>query len=73
MAQSFSPASPVSQATEGKRKITGPMLASKGAQIIGHGRAWVPTGRHRLTNEQRADMAWAHWVDNDNDAGPADS
>ena len=60
MAQSFSPANLVSQATAGNRKITEPMFASKGAQIIGHGRVRVPTHRYRHSCEQRADMARTH-------------
>jgi endonuclease G len=59
MARSLSPANLVSQATEGQRKITAPMFASKGAQLIGHGRVWMPAHRYRLACEQRADKAWA--------------
>jgi endonuclease G len=39
-----------------------------GAQVIGKGRVWVPTQLYKLVYDAGANRAWAHWVENDNEA-----
>jgi endonuclease G len=48
--------------------FTGPVHPTTGAQVIGKGRVWVPAQLYKLVYDQQANRAWAHWVENDNDA-----
>ena len=48
--------------------FTGPVYPDSGSQVIGHGRVWVPSHLYKLVYDAGANRAWAHWVDNDNEA-----
>lgn len=50
--------------------FTGPVFDASGAQVIGPGRVWVPHYLYKLVYDQSANRAWAHWVENTNDARP---
>jgi endonuclease G len=48
--------------------FTGPVYPAAGAQVIGKGRVWVPKQLYKLVYDQSANRAWAHWVENENEA-----
>lgn len=48
--------------------FTGPVYSASGAQVIGPGRVWVPSHLFKLVYDQEANRAWAHWVENSNEA-----
>jgi endonuclease G len=48
--------------------FTGPVYPSAGAQVIGKGRVWVPAQLYKLVYDAGSNRAWAHWVENDNEA-----
>lgn len=47
---------------------TGPVYGSSGAQVIGKGRVWVPSHLYKLVYDAGSNRAWAHWVENSNEA-----
>lgn len=49
--------------------FTGPVF-SESPKTIGRGRVWVPTTLYKLIYDPEANRAWAHWVDNHDDARP---
>ncbi|WP_407655726.1 DNA/RNA non-specific endonuclease [Azohydromonas lata] len=48
--------------------FTGPVYPKAGAQVIGKGRVWVPAQLYKLVYDAGSNRAWAHWVENVNDA-----
>jgi endonuclease G len=48
--------------------FTGPVYHAAGAQVIGKGRVWVPKQLYKLVYDRSANRAWAHWVENENEA-----
>jgi endonuclease G len=48
--------------------FTGPVYPAAGAQVIGKGRVWVPAQIYKLVYDADANRAWAHWVENENEA-----
>lgn len=49
--------------------FSGPVF-SESAQKIGDGRVWVPTYLFKLVYDQSNDRAWAHWIENTDEARP---
>lgn len=48
--------------------FTGPVYSSAGAQVIGKGRVWVPKQLYKLVYDAGSNRAWAHWLENENEA-----
>ncbi|WP_375140238.1 DNA/RNA non-specific endonuclease [Azohydromonas aeria] len=48
--------------------FTGPVYPAAGAQVIGKGRVWVPAQLYKLVYDAGTNRAWAHWVENENEA-----
>lgn len=48
--------------------FTGPVYPTAGAQVIGNGRVWVPAQLYKLVYDANTNRAWAHWVENENEA-----
>ena len=49
--------------------FTGPVF-SESPKTIGPGRVWVPSFLYKLIYDPQANRAWAHWVENRDDAQP---
>jgi endonuclease G len=47
--------------------FTGPVFSAS-PKTIGAGQVWVPSFLFKLLYDPRANRAWAHWVENNNDA-----
>lgn len=50
--------------------FSGPIYAAPQPQTIGEGRVWVPTHLFKLVYDAKANRAWAHWIENTNEAKP---
>lgn len=48
--------------------FTGPVYAEHPPATIGAGRVWVPTHLFKLVYDAHENRAWAHWVDNTDEA-----
>ncbi len=49
--------------------ITGPVFDGN-VRTIGNGRVWVPTYLYKLVYDPSTNRAWAHWIENADDARP---
>ena len=58
----------VKRATGPVYVFTGPVYSTAGAQVIGKGKVWVPKQLYKLVYDAGANRAWAHWVENENEA-----
>jgi len=47
--------------------ITGPVFDGT-SHTIGDGKVWVPTHLFKLVYDPSAQRAWAHWIENTDDA-----
>lgn len=48
--------------------FSGPFHANATPATIGPGRVWVPTHLFKLVYDPKANRAWAHWIENTNEA-----
>jgi endonuclease G len=48
--------------------FSGPVHMQSPAQTIGDNRVWVPTHLYKLVYDQSTGRAWAHWIENTNEA-----